>query len=70
MKTIDKIIEITNRLDHLEQSAEWIARETVHSDNAVSQTGSLMCVLAEDIRDKLCALVKLLEKKVEHSSYH
>jgi tetrahydromethanopterin S-methyltransferase subunit G len=70
MDSIDKLLEISSRLEHLEKSAEWIARESVHSDNAISQTGSLICVLADEIREKVCNLVQQLEKKVEYSAYH
>jgi hypothetical protein len=62
MDTVEKIIEITSRIEHLETAAEWVAKETVHSDNGVSQTGTLICVLAEEIRQKLFDLVKALEE--------
>ena len=39
----------------------------VHSDTAISQTGSLICVLADDIRKKVCALVKELEETISLS---
>jgi hypothetical protein len=61
MQTIDKLLDITSRLEHIENSAEWIARETVHADNSVSQTGTLIGVLADDIREKIYSLVKELE---------
>lgn len=61
MQTIDKLLDITSRLEHIEHSAEWIARETVHADNSVSQTGTLIGVLADDIREKIYSLVKELE---------
>jgi len=59
--TVEKLLNISNRLDHLEQAAEWIAKETVHSDNGVSQTGTLISVLADEIREKICLLVRELE---------
>lgn len=62
MHTIDKLVDITSRLEHIEHSAEWIARETVQSDNVVSQTGTLICVLADDLRERVYALVKELEE--------
>jgi hypothetical protein len=61
MNSIDKILEIESRLEHLEASALWIARETVHSSNAVSQTGTLITVLADEIREKLVTLIRELE---------
>ena len=57
MKTMAQVLEIASRLDHLGTCAEWIARESVHTDNSVSQTGTLISVLAEDIRDRITALV-------------
>ncbi len=62
METVDRLMEISSRIEHLENIAEWIARETVHSDNSISQTGTLICVLAEDLREKICSLVKDIEK--------
>ena len=61
MDTIDKLLHITSRLEHLENAAEWITKESVHSDNAISQTGTLTCVLADDIREKVYDLVRELE---------
>ena len=67
-------MDISSRLEHLESAAEWITKETVHTDNAVSQTGTLICVLADDLREKVCALVRELEEKdkkaKERESYH
>ena len=62
METVDQLLEITSRIEHLESAAEWIARETVHTDNSISQTGTLITVLAEDIREKLYSLIKDLEE--------
>ena len=62
MASIEKLVDISSRIDHLEHAAEWIARETVHSDNAVSQTGTLICVLAEDLRERIVALTRELER--------
>jgi len=61
MNTMNKLVEISSRIDHLENAAEWIARETVHTDNGVSQTGTLIMTLADDIRERLCELVKEME---------
>lgn len=62
VNTIEKLLEISSRIDHLENAAEWIARETVHTDTPVSQTGSLICSLAEDLRERICSLVKEVEE--------
>jgi hypothetical protein len=70
MRTMDQILEIASRLDHLSTCAEWVARETVHTDNSLSQTGTLMSVLAEDIREKITALVAELEHAQEFDTSH
>lgn len=70
MKTMDQILEIASRLDHLGSCAEWIARETVHTDNSVSQTGTLMSVLAEDIRERITTLVSELEELSQFDNSH
>ncbi len=62
MNTLTQIVEISSRLDHIAQCAEWISRETVHSDNTVSQTGTLISVLAEDIRERINTLIAELEE--------
>jgi hypothetical protein len=70
MNTLAQVLEIASRLDHLGTCAEWIARETVHTDNSVSQTGTLMSVLTEDIREKVNALVAELEQFNTLGSQH
>jgi hypothetical protein len=70
MNTLGQILEIASRLDHLGTCAEWIARETVHTDNSVSQTGTLISVLAEDIREKINSLVAELEHLSEAEQSH
>jgi len=62
MNSLAQILELASRLDHLGNCAEWIARETVHTDNSVSQTATLISVLSEDIREKITALVSELEQ--------
>ncbi|MBX7137852.1 MAG: hypothetical protein K1X83_07690 [Oligoflexia bacterium] len=62
MNTVDRLLEITSRIEHLENAAEWIARETVNTDSAMSQTGTLICVIAEDLREKVCGLVRQMEE--------
>ena len=65
MDTLDRLTDISNRIDHLENCAEWIARETVHSDSAISQTSTLIMVIADELREKIAHLVKDLERGVE-----
>ena len=65
MNTVDTLLDITSRIEHLENAAEWIARETVHSDSAMSQTGTLICVLAEDLRERICGLVRQMEEIID-----
>ena len=62
MNSLSQILDIASRIDHLGSCAEWIARETVHTDNAISQTSTLISVLAEDIREKITNLVSELEQ--------
>ena len=61
MDTVSKLHEITLRLDHMYSSGEWLARSLVHCDNAASQTGTLITVLVEDVRERLLELVTELE---------
>jgi hypothetical protein len=70
MDTVQKLLEITSRLEHLECSAEWITRETVQNDNGVAQTGTLIAVLADEIRERVCNLVRDLEKQVSLQELH
>jgi len=70
MNTLAQVLEIASRLDHLGTCAEWIARETVHTDNSISQTGTLMSVLTEDIREKLTALISELEQAAVMDGSH
>ena len=70
MNTLARVLEIASRLDHLGTCAEWIARETVHTDNSISQTGTLISVLTEDIREKLTALISELEQISEMGESH
>ncbi len=62
MDTLSKLMDISSRLDHLENAAEWIARESVHTDNGISQTGTLICVLADEVREAIFQLTKELEE--------
>lgn len=65
MDTIKRLLAITSKLDHLENAAEWIAKETIHTDNTVSQTGTLICVLADELRERVYDLVHELEQEIE-----
>lgn len=62
MKTVDKLIEISSRIQHLENAAEWIAKETVHNDGAVSQTATMIYAIADDVQGRVTELVKKLEE--------
>ena len=70
MNTLEKLLDISSRIEHLESSAEWIAKETIHSDSGVSQTGSLICVLADEIREAVYELAKELEAPAEDERIH
>ena len=67
MDTLAELLQISSRLEHLEHAAEWITRETVHTDNAVSQTGTLISVLADELRERVYNLVHELERGMKHS---
>ncbi len=62
MSTLDQLLEISSRLEHLENAAEWVAKETIHTDNGISQTGSLMCVLIDEVREAVYQLAKEVEQ--------
>jgi hypothetical protein len=64
MNSFDKLHEICSRLDHIEHSSEWIARSMVHVDSGASQTGSLINVLADEIRERVLDLITDLEKEI------
>ncbi len=70
MKTLDRLLEISSRLEHIENSAEWIAKESVHSDSAVSQSGTLITVLVEQVREKVLSLVEDLEEIAQLDCFH
>lgn len=61
MSTVDKLHEISLRLEHMQSSGEWLARSLVHTDSSASHTGTLITVLAEDIRERILELVTELE---------
>ena len=63
MDTMTKLLEISSRLDHIENAGEYIARETVHSDNTICQTATLVSVIADDLRERIYELTKELEEK-------
>ena len=69
MKTTDQLLNISSRLEHLETAAEWIAKESVHSDNAISQSGTLICVLADEVRERIFELVQELEERLSLSTH-
>ena len=64
-----KIHEIDLRLDHLEAMGEWLSRVLVHSDNSASHTGTLISVIAGDIRQLLSELCKA-ETEVSPTTEH
>lgn len=67
MSTLDQLLEISSRLEHLENAAEWVAKETIHTDNGISQTGSLMCVLIDEVREAIYKLAKDVDTLAEES---
>jgi len=70
MDTLNKLLNISSRIDHLEDAAEWIAKETIHCDNGISQTSTLICVLADEIREQVYNLAKELENSQDFEIIH
>ena len=68
MDTLSRLMDISSCLEHLESVAEWIARETVHADAGVSQSGTLICVLADELREAIYALAKDFEESTNPHS--
>ena len=68
MDTVTRLQEISLRLDHLESAGEWLARVLVHSDSGASHTGTLVTVLAEELRERILELVTELESEIALNS--
>lgn len=64
MESLSKLQEITLRLDHLESAGDWLARALVHTDAGASHTGTLVTVLADELRSRILELVTELEKEL------
>ena len=64
MNTVDKIHEISLRLEHMHQAGDWLSRSLVHADPTASHTGTLITVLVEDIRERILNLVTELETQI------
>ncbi len=63
--SIKELVDIESRIEHIENLALWIARETSHLDQPVSQTSALISVVCEDLREKIIELVKRLENQIK-----
>lgn len=70
MDILTKLTDIASRIDHLESQAEWIVKETVNTDSAISQTATLITALADNLREKICDLVKDMERGLELEKLH
>ena len=68
MDTVKQLQEIALRLDHLESAGDWIARSQIERDSAASHTGTLISVLADDVRKMMLELVSNLETQIFISS--
>lgn len=64
MDTMTKLQELSLRLDHLENSGDWLSRTMCDRDDVAAQTGTLVVKLAEDIRYRMLELVTELEKQI------
>ncbi|MCS6893386.1 MAG: hypothetical protein NZO16_02280 [Deltaproteobacteria bacterium] len=65
ISSIKELLEIESRLEHLENLALWMARETSATDQTLSQTSTLISVVVEDLRERILDLVKSLEEKIK-----
>lgn len=71
MDTLQRLMDIASRLEQLEGTADWIARETVHADSGISQGATLITVLSDNVRERIYALVKELEDQADdQNQYH
>lgn len=64
MDTLEKIHEISMRLEHMHQAGDWLSRSLVHADPTASHTGTLITVLVEDLRERILTLVAELETEI------
>lgn len=65
METVQKLQDLSSRIEHLQVLADWVTRETTHTDNAISQTATLITVLAEEIRERVYEVVRECEEYTE-----
>lgn len=63
MDSLSKLQEISLRLEQVESAGDWLARTLVHVDSAASHTGSLVSLLAEDIRERILNLITEIEQE-------
>ena len=70
MDTLEQLTDISSRIDHLEYCADWICRETANSDAGLCQTATLITTLADELRARICSLVKEIEQNKEIGSLH
>ncbi|RME61564.1 MAG: hypothetical protein D6780_01395 [Candidatus Dadabacteria bacterium] len=70
IKSTNWLEAVANRLDHLQECAEWIARTTVHTDSGVSQTATLITTLSEEIREAVINLIQEVEEVVNNKNFH
>ena len=61
MDMLEQLRTVVKRLEEVDHAGEWIARETIHSDAAVSQSGSLICALAHDLQERLEEVLEAVE---------
>jgi hypothetical protein len=56
---------IQSRLQQIDSVGEWIARETVHQDAAISQSGSFLCAMTSDLQMRVESLIVELQDIVK-----
>ena len=61
MQSEIKLVEISRKFENLKPPPKWIISQTFKPDTTISQTGTLILTIAEDVRSKLYELVRELE---------
>ncbi len=64
MDTISKLQEISLRLDQIDQTSDWLAQCLEELDPAMSQAGTMVAALSDDVRMRVLELVSELENQV------
>ena len=61
MNALEKLQKISQRLDKIDQSGEWLGECLEDSDPALADAAALISSLAEDVQVRLIELIRLVE---------